>query len=53
MLKDLFYESFLTIQYILGNNIKSIIIFDIYATRFGFINEKFIKIICKKLEIQL
>lgn len=51
--KNLFYKNFLIIQYILGNKIKVIILVTIYITRFGFIDKKFAKIICKKLEIPL
>lgn len=43
--EDLFYKSFLISQYILSNKIKAIILIDIFATRFGFINEKSTKII--------
>lgn len=53
MLKNLFYESFLTIKYILGYKIKVKILVNILVTGFSFINEKFAKIICEKLEIQL
>ena len=52
MLENLFYKSFLNIQYKLGNKIKTTTFVDTYATRFGFINEKFVKIIHKKLETQ-
>ena len=31
---------------------KETILVDTYATRFSFINKKFVKIVCKKLEIQ-
>ena len=51
MLKNLFCKSFFTIQYILGNKIKAIILVDTYATEFNFIYEKFIEIIYKKLKI--
>lgn len=52
MLENLFCEIFLIIQYTLGIKIKVIILVDLYTTRLGFINEKFVKIIYKKLEIQ-
>lgn len=52
MSKDLFCESFLIIQHTLGNKIKAISLVDICATRFGFINEKFVEMIYKRLEIQ-
>ena len=52
MPEDLFCKSSLTIQYTLGNKIKATTLVDICATGFGFIDEKFAKIICKKLEIQ-
>ena len=51
MLEDLFCESPLTIQCILGNKIKAIILVDIYATGFGFIDEKFAETICYILKI--
>ena len=53
MLKDLFCESSLIIEYTLGNKIKAAILINIYAIRFGFIDEKFAKIVCKKHEILL
>lgn len=52
MSENLFYESFLIIQYILGNKIKAITLVDIYATGFGFINKKFVEMVYKRLEIQ-
>lgn len=51
MLKNLFCKSFLTIQDILGNKIKTTTLVDIHTTGFGSINEKFVKIVYKKLEI--
>ena len=51
MLKDLFYKSFLGIQYTLGNKIKATKLDNIYAAKFDFIDEKFIKIVYKRLEI--
>ena len=52
MPKNSFYKCFLTIQCTLGNKIKVTTLVDPCAAGFGFINEKFIKIVCKKLEIQ-
>ena len=52
MLEDLFCKSSFTIQCILGNKIKAITLVDTGAIRFGFIDEKFAEIVCKKLEIQ-
>ena len=52
MPEDLFCKNSLIIQYILSNQIKAIILVDTCATRFGFIDKKFVEIICKKLEIQ-
>ena len=52
MPEDLFCESPLTIQYTLGNKIKTTTLVDTCATGFGFIDEKFAEIVCKKLEIQ-
>ena len=52
MPEDLFCESFLIIQYILGNKIQATTLVDTCATGFGFIDEEFAKIVCKKLEIQ-
>ena len=52
MLENLFYKSSLTIYYRLKNKIKTIILVDTCAIGFGFIDEKFAKIVYKKLEIQ-
>ena len=52
MSEDLFCESSLTIQCTLGNKIKATTLVDTCATGFGFIDEKFAEIVCKKLEIQ-
>ena len=49
MLEDLFCESLLTIQYILGNKIKITTLVDTCATGFDFINEKFAEMVCKDL----
>lgn len=51
--KNISCESFQTIQYTLGNKIYIIIIVDICATRFSFIDEKFMELICKTFEIKL
>ena len=53
LLKDLFDNSFLTIQYILKNKIYIIILINIYATRFDFINKKFTEIVCQTFKIEL
>lgn len=50
MPKKLFCNSFLTIQYMLGNKIKGLILIHTYAIRFGFIHSK--KIVCHNLEIK-
>ena len=52
MLEDLFCKSFLTIQCTLGNKIKATTLVDTCAIGFGFIDEKFVEIVCEKLEIQ-
>ena len=52
MPKNLFCKSFLNIQCTLGNKIKVTTLIDTCAIGFGFINEKFVEIICKRLEIQ-
>ena len=51
MPEDLFCESPLTIQCTLGNKIKATTLVDTFATRFGFIDEKFAEIVCEKHEI--
>lgn len=43
MLKNLFFKSFFTIQYILINKIMAIILVDTYATEYSFINKKFME----------
>lgn len=50
--KNLFFESFFTIQYILNNNINTKIFADIYIARYDFNNEKFVKIICQMFQIE-
>ena len=52
MPEDLFCESLLTIQCTLENNIKAKTLVDTYATEFGFIDDKFVEIVCGELEIQ-
>ena len=52
MPKDLFCESFFTVQYILKNKINAITLVDTCATWYGFINKKFIEIVCQTLEIK-
>ena len=41
--KNLFYKSLFILQYILGNKIMAIILANIYAIRYDFINEKLAK----------
>lgn len=53
ILEDLFYKSYLTTQYTLGNKIRATTLVNIYATKFGFIDKIFAKIIYQKLEIEL
>ncbi len=52
MLKDLFCESPFTVQCILGNKINIIILVDTCAIRYGFIDEKFVEMVCQTLEIE-
>lgn len=52
MLEKLFYKSLLTIQCTLENNIKATKLVNICDTGYGSINKKFMKIVCKKLEMQ-
>lgn len=52
MPKNLFYESSFTIQCILSNIIKVTTLVKTCATRFSFIDEKFMEIVCKILKIQ-
>ena len=52
MPKDLFCMIIFTVQYILRNKINAVILVDTYATRFGFIDKKFIEIISQMLEIK-
>lgn len=52
MPKNLFGKGFFTIKYTLGNKIKVIILVDIYAIDYDFINKKFAKIICQTLDIK-
>lgn len=49
---SLFYKSFLIIQYILGDKIKTTILFNLSITRFRLIKKKFAKIVCQSFEIQ-
>ena len=53
MLKDLFCESFFTVQCTLRNEIKATTLANTCATRYGFINEKFVETVCQILEIKL
>ena len=53
MPKNLFYESFFTIYYILRNKIKTIILADIYVIGYSFIDEEFAEIVCQVLKIEL
>lgn len=50
--KDLSYESPLTIKCTLGKKIKTTTLIDTCTTRFGLIDEKFMGIVWKGLEIQ-
>ncbi len=52
MPKDLFCESLFTVQCTLGNKINAITLVDTCATGYGFIDEKFAKIVCQILEIE-
>lgn len=52
ILKDLFYQSYFMIQYILQNKIHVITLINTYAIGYGFINKKFVEIVCKTLEIK-
>ena len=51
MLEDFFCEGLFTIQCIKENIIKPTTLVDIYATGFGFIDEKFAGNVCKRFEI--
>lgn len=51
MLKNLLYKNLLIIQCTQKNKIKVIILINTYITKFDFMNKKFVKIICKKLDI--
>ena len=50
--KDLFCESPFTIQCTLGNKIMAITLTNTCATRYGFIDEKFVETVCQILEIE-
>lgn len=50
--KDLIYESSFTIQCILENKIMAIILADICAIRYSFIDEGLAEIVCQVLEIE-
>ena len=52
MPKDLFCESFFTIQYTLGNKIRATTLANTYAIGYGFIDEKFAETVCQVLEIE-
>ena len=52
MPKDLFYESPFIIQCTLGKRIMATILANTCATRYGFIDKKFAKIVCQVLEIE-
>lgn len=53
MLKNLFFKSFFTIQYILINKIMAIILVDTCAIEYSFINKKFVKTVYQILQIKL
>ena len=46
MSKDLFYKNFFIIQNTLENKIMAIILANIYATGYDFINKEFAEIVC-------
>lgn len=50
--ENIFYEKSLTIESILCNKTKNTTRVNIYATRFSFIDEKSIEIICQNLKIK-
>lgn len=52
MSKDLFYKSFFTIKYTLGNKIIAITLANTYAIGYDFLDKKFLKTICQVLEIK-
>ena len=52
MPKNLVCESLFTVQCILENKIHPITLVDTCATGYGFINEKFVEIVCQTLEIK-
>lgn len=52
MLEDLFCTSFFIIQYILGKKIKAIILVNLCAIGYSFINEKFVEVVYQMLEIE-
>lgn len=51
MLEMLFYESSFIIQCILSKKMKRKTLVNTYVIRFDFMNEKFAKIVYKRLEI--
>ena len=52
MPKDLFCESPFTIQCSLGNRIMAKTLANTYATGYGYIDEKFVEIVCQVFEIK-
>lgn len=52
MLEDLFCNSFFTVKCILKNKINEITLINICAIRYGFINEKVVKIIYQTPEME-
>ena len=52
MPKNLFCESFFTIQCTLENKIRATTLADTCATGYGFIDEEFAEIVCQVLEIE-
>ena len=52
MPKNLFCKSSFRIQYTPGNKIMTITLANTCATRYGFIDKEFMKIVCQVLEIK-
>lgn len=52
ILKDLFYKNSFGLQYTLRNKIMATLLVNIYATRYSFINKKFVEIVYQVFEIE-
>lgn len=52
MLENIFYERLFIILYTLGNKVKVILLTNTFATRYSFINTKFVKKVCQVFEIK-